>query len=139
MLSPICMEKMDMGRGKVSFPRALPVTGRPKGFLTPNLHAPFPTATTLILFLVSVPQSRGWDPQGPQAYYAYVGFREGGFHRTHWKPRSKSPQKSKVASGTRCRHPAGAGEKVEGASGPQSREGHKPGDEQGDAAHSTRT
>lgn len=132
------MEKMDTGRGKVSFPRALPVTGRPKGFLTPNLHAPFPTAITLILFLASVRQGRGWDPQGPQAYFAYAGFREGVFHRAHQKPRSKSPQKSQVASGTCCRHPAGVGEKVEGVSGPQSRT-HKPRGQAGDAVHSART
>ena len=104
MSSPICREKMETVGGKVSCPRALPVGGRPKGLLTPNLRAPFPTATTFVLFLASVPHGRGWDPQRPQVYYAYIGFREAVFHRAHWKPQSKSPLKSQVASGTRCRH-----------------------------------
>lgn len=131
---------METVGGKVSCPRALQVGGRPKGFLTPNLRAPFPTATTFVLFLASVPHGRGWDPQGPQAYYAYIGFREAVFHMAHWKPQSKSLLKSpKWPQEHAADTLPGRVKKSRVPWGHRADKVTSPGDKQGDAVHSART
>lgn len=130
---------METVGGKVSCPWAPPVGAGPRGFLTPNLRAPFPTATTFILFLASVPHGRGWTPKGPKRLCLH--WIQGGSvpHGSLEAPIKVPAEKSQVAQEHAADTLPGRVKKSRVPWGRRADKVTSPGDKQGDAVHSVRT
>ena len=117
-------ENGDSG-GQGELPKGTVSGGQAQGTSHPKLTCSFPHSHHLCSVFSLCPPWQGLGPPRAPSVLC-LHWIQGGRVPQGSLEAPKSPLKSQVASGTRCRHPAGEGKKVKGALGPQSRQGHKP-------------